>query len=531
MKRKFLKITALFLSIITLFSILSSCASELDDAPVGSEQSNVEQNTDNTADASDKPTSKPTDKATDKATDKPNTDNPGKNDDNDIDPDGQITVYKNNSYKAKLVASANAKDFNKNFATQISNIIKNTTGKSPEQITDAQAYNGPTILIGETSYAESKEVYKTLKNNQAKAEIIGNKYVIAYSNELAATELFNKLKTLLKENASKDAIVIDKKWNFSLTAIDTSPEIINFPNKVMACDQRNGRIVIYDLDKYTQTKSLDSMEVRSFNVGHTGDVKYRTGTVFGDILLVTGDKSSANTGMYNFSTGKSIWTTGSPGSNPHAIEILPSGNIVIASSTDGKVRLFKTAALITNDKTTANQYTDYTLEDAHGVLWDPTYRVLWALGRYELKAYTISGRGTGEKLVEMTSMSIALPEGYRGGHDLSPDYTNTRYLYITVGEFALKIDKDEHKIITNFDHSNIMSAKNIKGFSNNPAGNFFITGELGGTGCVWDSDWYESWCTNTIYFCRYSNNTYEKIKLTSSKSAIYKARALCGTYQ
>ena len=154
MKRKFFKITALFLSIITLFSILSSCASELDDAPVGSEHSNTGQSTgNNSTSESNKPTDKTTDKATDKATDKPNTDNPGKNDDNDLDPNGQITVYKNNSYKAKLVASANAKDFNKNFATQICNIIKNTTGKSPEQITDAQAYNGPTILIGETSYA------------------------------------------------------------------------------------------------------------------------------------------------------------------------------------------------------------------------------------------------------------------------------------------------------------------------------------------------------------------------------------------
>lgn len=531
MKKNFLRALALFLAIITLLSTLSSCATVVENGP----SSETKDATKGIVDESNKSTNKDTEKATEsnsteKATNS-STNNNNNNNNTDVDPKGQITLYKNKAYKAKIVVDADAKDFNKTVGDQIYNVIKNTTGKAPEQITDAQAYDGPAILIGETSYTESKNIYGTLKKNQAKAEIVGNKYVLAYSNNLAAAELFNKIKILLKENASKDEIVINEKWNFSLTAIDTSPGIINFPNKVMACDQKNGRIVIYDFDKYTQTKSLDSMEVRSFSIGHTGDAKYRTNTVFGDVLLATGDKSSANTGMYNFSTGKAIWTTKEPGSNPHAIEILPSGNIVIASSTDGKVRLFKTAALITNDKTTANQYTDYTLEDAHGVLWDPTYKVLWALGRYELKAYAISGRGTGEGLVEMTNMRVTLPEGYRGGHDLSPDYTNTRYLYITVGEFALKIDKDNHQIIADFEYSNLMSARNIKGFSNNPANNFFITGEIGGEGCSWKDAWYAGWCTNTIYFCRYNGSTYEKIKLTSTKSAFYKARALCGTYQ
>jgi hypothetical protein len=223
------------------------------------------------------------------------------------------------------------------------------------------------------------------------------------------------------------------------------------------------------------------MEVKSFNLGHTSDVKYREGTVFGDVLLITGDRASGNTGIYNYSTGKSIWKTSNCGSNPHSIEILPSGNIVIASSTDGKLRLCKTSALQTNDTATANTYIDYSLEDAHGVLWDPTYKVVWALGRYELRAYAISGTGTGEKLVEVTNMRIYLPEGHRGGHDLSPDYTNTRYLYITVGEFALKIDKQELKIIADYEYSKLMNARNIKGFSNNPLGNFFITGEIGTT--------------------------------------------------
>ena len=96
---------------------------------------------------------------------------------------------------------------------------------------------------------------------------------------------------------------------------------------------------------------------------------------------------------------------------------------------------------------------------------------------------------------------------------------------------VLKVDKLEHKLIANFFYSSLMTARNVKGFSNNPGGNFFITGELGGAGRSWDNASFESWCTDTIYFCVFDGKTYTKVKLTSSNSAFYKARAFCGAYQ
>ena len=510
MKSKLSRFLAFFLSIIMLISTLASCSSGLDNyygnsgvpnTEIGSNESDSDISSDISSDINDDTTNK-----------------------NENSSDGTIALYSNNDYNAKIIMNKDAKDFNETFFNQICVLLKNITKKAPVQDTDASSYDGPAVLIGETSFAESKLVYETLKNNEAKAVISGNKYVIAYSNNDAAIKLFDKIRSLLSNNASKDEIIINESWNISVTAVNTSALNTSYPNKVMACDQKNKRIVIYDFDKYTQTTSLDSMVVKTFNVGHTTDVKYRENTVFGRVLIVTGDAASANSGIYDYDSGKALWTTANPGSNPHASEILPSGNIVIASTSDNKIRLFKTSALLNNDTATAKKHTEYTLEDAHGVLWDPTYKVLWALGRYELKAYYVQGTGTNETLVEATQMTIKLPEGHRGGHDLSPDYTNTRYLYITVGEFALKIDKKEHSIIADYEYYKLMNAQNIKGFSNNPAGNFFITGEIGTTS-------FASWCTNSIYFCRYNGKTYEKIKLTSSTGAFYKARALCGTYQ
>ena len=515
MKSVFTKALAFPLSAIMLITSLVSCADNIPIDQGNPNQSDFE-SSNSTVDNTENKINNNNTEGTKGDTDK--------NDDITPAPEGTVILYNNNAYKANVINAAAAKDFDKSLINNIRKLFGKLTRKYPQEQTDAKISEGPAVLIGETEYNESKEVYKNLKKNQAKATVVGNKYVIAYSGELAAIELFEELKVLFDKYATEEKIVIDSKWDIDLTAIDRTAPILKSQNMVMACDQQNKRIVIYDFNKYTQTKSLDQMEVRSFSLGHTADVKYREGTTFGNVLLITGDQSSANTGMYNYSNGKAIWKTSNPGSNPHAIEILPSGNIVIASSTDNKVRLFKTSALKTNDTATANTYIDYTLEDAHGVLWDPTYKVLWALGRYEIKAYYIQGVGTGEKLVEATQMKISLPEGHRGGHDLSPDYTDTRYLYITVGEFALKIDKKERKIIADYEYSKLMNAQNIKGFSNNPAGNFFITGEINTTS-------FASWCTNSIYFCRYNGTTYEKIKLTSSKSAIYKARALCGTYQ
>jgi len=86
---------------------------------------------------------------------------------------------------------------------------------------------------------------------------------------------------------------------------------------------------------------------------------------------------------------------------------------------------------------------DYELNGAHGVLWDPEYEVLWGLGGYELVAYAVSGSGTKEKISKISDMGTSIKNlGY--GHDLQPDYTDTRYLYFTAGN-VYRFDKETNK--------------------------------------------------------------------------------------
>ena len=307
------------------------------------------------------------------------------------------------------------------------------------------------------------------------------------------------------------------------------PTVDPIPNLVMANDQKKETVVIYDMDKYTEGATLEDLEVWSIPTGHAAGLKFRQDTEFGDVLIVAGSKSA----IYEYPSKKELWSTTNPGNNTHSVEILPSGNIVLANSTGGNLRMFYSSVLLDDDSIESPQsYVDYPLVGAHGVLWDPEYEVLWALGDYELCAYMLKGEGENQTLVKVNGMGIELPKGMTGGHDLSPDYSDTRYLYFTVNSCVLRFDKDENELIVEFDDYELLNGTGVKGFSNNPNGVFFIAGIAGGKGTDWADWWKASWCTDTIYYCfRDADGVMQKIPVVSKESAFYKVRAFYGSYQ
>lgn len=302
----------------------------------------------------------------------------------------------------------------------------------------------------------------------------------------------------------------------------------NFPNKVLAIDQIKERAVVYDLDAFEEGDCLEDVEVWSVKTGHAAGLKYREDTVFGDVVIVGGSKSA----IYEYPSGREIWSTQNSGNNTHSIEILPSGNIVLANSTGCCVRLFYTSAMLKGDAKTAQKFVDYELYSAHGILWDPEYEVLWALGGDELVAYSVRGEGAKQTLSKVGGMGVNIKElGH--GHDLQPDYTDSRYLYFTAGN-VYRFDKDENKA-GGFSHSAKMQIKEIKGFSNNPSNHFFRTGDLGGEGKFFADSRKESWLTDTIVHFeiveRKGKTLLETKEYVAEESAFYKLRSFCGRYQ
>lgn len=136
--------------------------------------------------------------------------------------DGNLVVFENGAYTAAIVRSETASAYDKEFYTNFRNLFNQITGVIFGESTDfagqgAAVDNGPAILVGQTAYAESQEVYGALKDGEAKAILKGNKFVIAYSNETVGAELFTKLQTIFNSKATSTNITITSEWNVTIT--------------------------------------------------------------------------------------------------------------------------------------------------------------------------------------------------------------------------------------------------------------------------------------------------------------------------
>jgi hypothetical protein len=106
------------------------------------------------------------------------------------------------------------------------------------------------------------------------------------------------------------------------------------------------------------------------------------------------------------------------GESPHSAELLPDGNIVVASSQDNRLRLFY-------EILDGSKYLDMALPSAHGAVWDFKRNWLWALGLdtlYALK-YLIA-----RSPALIIAAKYALPT--HEGHDLFPR-KNGKTLFVT----------------------------------------------------------------------------------------------------
>ena len=114
------------------------------------------------------------------------------------------------------------------------------------------------------------------------------------------------------------------------------------------------------------------------------------------------------------------------GKNPHSACLLPDGNVVSVSSTDNKMRLFNRANY--KQGTPCEDFEEYFLDFGHGVVWDKTQQILWALGRFELVGYKYNFNKNKPQLEKLCS--YPLTELGKVGHDLYP-VPETKYLFFT----------------------------------------------------------------------------------------------------
>ena len=139
---------------------------------------------------------------------------------------GILTVFANGEYHLKLIRCETADSTDKDAYVAFREFLGTKTGVNPKLETDfvsafEERYDGPAILVGDTTYEESEALNATIKNNQYAAKLIGNKYVIAYKCKDGFDEVFKKIKA--KFNSCKDGhLTIDESWNIEGTLKDIS---------------------------------------------------------------------------------------------------------------------------------------------------------------------------------------------------------------------------------------------------------------------------------------------------------------------
>lgn len=303
---------------------------------------------------------------------------------------------------------------------------------------------------------------------------------------------------------------------------------------VLACDQVQNRVVLYDPSRMKGT-NLDSCEIWSYRPSrptciNVSGVKYRKDTVFGDVILIVA--SGGYAGIIRYPEGIPVWETEYCGRNPHSIELLPDGNLVTAASQGGTLHLYTLSVLANGGSAADIKDREYSFPDAHGVLWDPEYQRLWAVGEKKLAAYTVSGSGSDTELLPDRSRGGVLPGA--GGHDLSADFQDKNGLWITSSLGVVRFDKKTNSFSYQYDHAALLNLSDVKGFGNHPNGHFFFCRPNGGLARSrdWNKKSISGWCTDEISYCSYDiDGEFRQTDLVSEVSAFYKVFCFCGRYQ
>lgn len=297
---------------------------------------------------------------------------------------------------------------------------------------------------------------------------------------------------------------------------------------IIGNDQRGERVTVYDVSRIPENGFLEHGEIASYPSDQAAGVKYRENTVFGNVLLIGGKFGY----IVSYPSGKILWSTDQSGRNTHSVEILPGGNVVFANSSGNDIRLFHTSSLLSDNGNLSETYVSYPFEAAHGLLYDPVYECLWAIGRRALAAYRILGSGSTQTLEPREGWCWSLEEFGNGGHDLSPDLMDSRYLYCAPAKGILRFDKEKGTFDRSFSEGGPLQSYICKSFTQSCDGSFVYTSPYcEGRRKRYEGWWKSSWCTDFIgVLRRLPDGTWEESRYFAEEAAFYKARAFCGRY-
>ena len=288
-------------------------------------------------------------------------------------------------------------------------------------------------------------------------------------------------------------------------------------------DQYNQRIDVIDVRgdnlnsaetawSWKPTTALGFTDLATFNSPTDAKLRYSK-TLKKYVVAVCSSRGFM--GIVDFATGKKIWQVSiTDSSNPHAAEYLPNGNIAVAGSIGGWIRVYTAS-----QGSTSSKYTEVALQGAHGVLWDPDRKVLWGLGNQYITAYTVGGTAAAPTLTEVSKYRAALPNG--NGHDLSPVYGNKDRMWISA-DSIYQYDIPSKQFIMSCDYGTVLSRAGVKGISSFPDSTTAVHVFPNDTYLVHDSD--------RVFVTLRDRGEFYGMTHSHSTGAYYKVRSWISAY-
>lgn len=155
---------------------------------------------------------------------------------------------------------------------------------------------------------------------------------------------------------------------------------------------------------------------------------------------------------------KNVLFYANPGGNPHSAELLPDGNIAVASSTGDKIHLYKF-----NEKEPFAPSSSFTIaaKSAHNMVWDKKRGCLWSAVWSDLLKLSYDASTMKLSIIK----TYPMPPDNTEAHDLFPIYGEDA-LYVTTNENAYRFNINSEK----FEDLDVFQRKGLKSISSGPEG-------------------------------------------------------------
>lgn len=440
------------------------------------------------------------------------------NDQQTNEPQAVLKLVENGSCRYTIVRPEDASELIINGAVKLNSAITDAAGvEAPIQLDWVKRGEMPDdealeILIGATNRSQSSTAAEGLAVGEYVIRVDGNKIVIAGGSDYA---VWQGVKTFVdsclgESLAEQGYLALTELPDLRADATENLPKLL-----IGVTDQKNSRLAVYDLGKMTLDNDVSLQWMHTIGDGGLGaGIKFRdVEPLGGEVVLYC---LATKAVILSYPDGDVVWSTNAAAENAHSIELTPDGLCAVASSTGGAVRLFDATS---KDRMDRNNYAEFALEDAHGVLWDPENNLLWAVGNDVLTALEV-GRDP-LRLVEKTEYRVTLPSG--GAHDLAPCYGDTNLLWVTNGQAVYQFNKAEKTFSTEYPAANLLNRQNIKGIGNFAGQDAWVFTTPDGT--------YRSWDTSVIHLVLSLDGNPTVIPLKSNVGAFYKVRVWCSDYQ